>query len=276
MMRNATTGALLRVVQAATGLLVVLSAPVAAQSDSGKPKRDLIVTIGAGAQVLPRYPGADEIQVTPLPIFGLRRDGDPLSFGAADQGSGIDILPSKKIDFGPVVQLQSSRRNKDVGAAVGKVPFTVEGGAFVQAFVMPYLRLRLEGRRGIGGHDAWVGDVSADFVARDGDRTIFSLGPRVRIADAKYQRTYFGVTPAAAAATGLPVYRPGGGIYEVGVATSLTHQFNFTWGMRAFAGYDRLVRDASDSPLVRRYGERNQFSAGLGLSYTFRVHRGGN
>lgn len=260
---------------AMTVLLAMVSVPAAAQSGSDKPKRDLIITVGAGAQILPRYPGADEIRVTPLPYFAFRHDGDPVSFGAADQGSGLDLVPSKKFGVGPVVQLQSSRRNKDVGAPVGKVPFTVEAGAFVEAYAAPYLRLRVEGRRGVGGHDAWVGDVSADFVARDGDRTIFSLGPRLRLADAKYQRAYFGVTPAAAIATGLPTYRPGSGIYEMGLASSVTHQFNFTWGFRAFAGYDRVIGDAGRSPLVRRYGERDQFSGGLALTYTFRVRRSG-
>ena len=43
--------------------------------------------------------------------------------------------------------------------------------------------------------------------------------------------------------------------------------------MTAYAGYDRLVRDAGASPLVRRYGSRDQFSGGLGLTYTFLVHR---
>jgi outer membrane protein len=264
-----------RLANAAGLSLAVLSSPAKAQTDPPQPKPDWIITVGGGAQILPRYPGADEILVTPMPVFGFRKDGDPLTFGAADQGFGLDFSHSKTIDIGPVIQLQSSRREKDVGAPVGKVPFTVEGGAFVQAYVAPYLRLRAEARRGLGGHKAWVGDISADFVARDGDRTIFSLGPRLRLSDAKYQRAYFGVTPAAATATGLPVYRPGGGIHAIGIASSITHQFNFTWGLRGFAGYDRLVGNGDDSPLVRRYGDRNQFSAGLGLSYTFRVRRGG-
>jgi outer membrane protein len=259
---------------AAAASVAVLSTPALAQSGAGETKPDLIITIGGGAQVIPRFPGSDKVQITPMPVLGFRKDGEPLSFGAADQGFGIDLSLGKRIAIGPVVQLQSSRRDKDVGAAVGKVPFTVEAGAFVQGYLTPYLRLRAEARRGVGGHDAWVGDVSADFVARDADRTIFSIGPRLRISDAKYQRAYFGVTPAAAVRTGLAVYRPDGGIHAVGVSSSLTHQFNFNWGVRAFAGYDRLVGNGGDSPLVRRFGDRNQYSAGLGLSYSFRYHRG--
>ena len=268
-MRETRRRLLARALPVASALLVFLPAPAFADSD--KPPRDLIITVGGGGQFLPRYPGADENKLSFLPVIAFRHAGDPLSFGAADQGFGIDFSGASKIDIGPVVQLQASRRDKDVGVPIGKVGMTIEAGAFVQTYVAPFLRLRVEGRRGIGGHDAWVGDISADFVYRDDDRTIVSLGPRVRVAEAKYQRAYFGITPAAALATGLPVYDPGGGIYELGLASSFTHQFSFTWGIRAFAGYDRLIGDGGKSPLVQAYGDRDQFSAGLAISYTFRT-----
>ena len=35
------------------------------------------------------------------------------------------------------------------------------------------------------------------------------------------------------------------------------------------AGYRRLVGDAADSPIVKRAGSENQFTAGLGLTYRF-------
>jgi outer membrane protein len=279
MMSETQPRATIRAARAAAGLLFLLSTAAEAQSQehSPGPKRDLIVTIGGGPQFVPKYPGSDELALTPMPLVSFRRVGDPIDFTAADQGAGIGVLGSKSaVDFGPVVQAQGARRDKDVGVPIGKVGFTIEAGAFVQAWLGSHVRLRAEGRRGLGGHRAWVGDLSADLVVRNGDQTIFSVGPRLRVGDGRYQRTYFGVTPAAALATGLPAYRPGGGIFAAGLSSSLTHQFNDKWGMRAYGGYDRLVDDAADSPLVRRYGSRDQFSGGLGLTYSFRVKRGGN
>ena len=43
-----------------------------------------------------------------------------------------------------------------------------------------------------------VGTIGADQIWRDGDRYVFSIGPRVLFSSARYQRAYFGVTPAAA------------------------------------------------------------------------------
>jgi outer membrane protein len=264
----------LRAAPVLAAALSAISTPSLAQ-ETAKPKRDLLVTIGGGASLSPRYPGADGPDVFPIPVFDIGHVGDPVEFEAPDEGIGLGLLgDDKKFNFGPAVQLQSSRRDKDVGAPVGKVGFTVEAGAFVQAWLARNLRLRVEARQGIGGHESLLGDVSADFVARDGDRTIFSIGPRARLSDAGYQRAYFGVSPAASTATGLPVYRPGSGVYAVGIFSGLNHKFNATWGMKAYAGYDRLMGDAADSPLVRRYGSRDQLSGGLALTYTFRIHRG--
>jgi MipA family protein len=257
---------------AGAGLLLLGTAAQAADGDAPKPDR--LITVGLGAQVVPKYPGADKLLLAPLPRLDFRSVGDPLHFGAPDQATGFGLLGnSSGFDFGPVFQLQGKRREKDVGAPVGNVGFTVEAGAFVQAWVGPHLRLRAEGRQGIGGHKALVGDVSADAVFRDDDTTVFSIGPRLRLSDAKYQRAYFGVTPAVAVRTGLPAFRPGGGIYAVGAIAGLLHQFSPRWGVWAYAGYDRLVHDAGASPIVRAFGSRDQFSGGVALTYTFTMHR---
>ena len=42
----------------------------------------------------------------------------------------------------------------------------------------------------------------ADFVARDGDNWLFSIGPRVTWSSNRYQDAWFGVAPLDAGATG--------------------------------------------------------------------------
>jgi outer membrane protein len=81
------------------------------------------------------------------------------------------------------------------------------------------------------------------------------------------------VDDEAALASGLPAYRPDGGVYAVAATSGLSYQFSPRWGAFGFAQYERLVGDAADSPIVRDLGSRNQFSGGIGLSYTFTVKR---
>ncbi|HEV2865586.1 MAG TPA: MipA/OmpV family protein [Allosphingosinicella sp.] len=254
----------------AAAIALIGATPAAAEE--GGEARGWTLTIGGGAQVYPKYPGGDSLGVSPMPIIGLRRQGAPLPFEAPDEGWGFGLLgDDSPINFGPAIQFQNRRQEEDVGAPVGDVGFTVEAGAFVEVFPVRNFRLRAEGRQGLGGHRGMIGDLGADFVVRDRDTYVFSIGPRARFSDDDYQDAYFAVTPAVAAATGLPAYDPDGGLHAVGVVAGLTYMLNRNWGVTAYAGYDRLVRDAADSPIVREFGSRNQWSAGLGISYSFDV-----
>ncbi len=244
--------------------LLLLAAPAFAQDRA--PRR---VRVSIGAQVAPQYPGADDLLVAPLFDLDFTRGDTPFPFEAPDDSFGIALFNRDGFSIGPAVSVQGRRRDRDVGATLGRVKTTIEGGAFVQAMVSPSFRLRAEGRKGFNGHEGFAGNISADFIMRDGDNYVFSVGPRATFTDAKYQRAYFGVTPAQSVTSGLPVYRPRGGLQAVGATAGLTFQFNERWGMIGFAGYDRLIEDAADSPIVRRLGSRDQFSGGLALSYTF-------
>ena len=257
-------------------LALFAAAPAWAQDDDPGEERERsgrwLVTIGGGARVNPEYPGADGLDVGPMPIFNFRREGAPLPFEAPDEGSGFGILrilgEDNAFDFGPAIQFQGKRRQDDVGAPVGDVGFTVEVGGFAEVFVAESFRLRGEMRRGIGGHEAWLGDLYADFVLRDDDSYVFSIGPRARWASNRWHDSYFGVRTAA---PNLPLYDPDGGIYAYGVTAGLTHMLGSNVGLYGHAGIDRLVGDAADSPIVSNFGSRNQYSAGLGLFYTFTV-----
>ena len=249
-----------------------LPTPASAQDEA--PRRARIVTIGPGVQLKPKYPGADDLGLSPMPIIGFRREGAPLAIEAPDESWGFGLLDDESpFDIGPAINLQSKRQQEDVGAPVGDVPFTIEAGAFAQLMLGDNLRVRVEGRRGVGGHDGWLGDLSADFVARDGSDYLFTIGPRVRWADNRYHDAYFGVAPAVGIAAGIPAFDPGGGIYAYGAAAGLTVMLNERWGLHTYAGYDRLTGDAADSPIVTSFGSRDQFSGGIGISYSFRLGR---
>jgi MipA family protein len=152
---------------------------------------------------------------------------------------------------------------------VDEVGVSIEAGGFAEFWLGSSVRARGELRKGVTGHKALVGNVSLDYVARDGDKWLFAVGPRVALSDRKYQEAYFGVNAAASARTGLAPYSPGGGVHAVGAAASALYQLDERWGISGYAKYDRLVSDAADSPIVRAIGSRNQFSGGAALTFTF-------
>ena len=259
----------LLIASAAAALLP--SAAIAQDAQQAQDASGHRVRVGLGAKIEPEYVGADGTQIAPLFKFNIARGSNQFRFGAPDDSAGISVISSNGFSFGPAANIESKRKESDVGAPVGKVKTTFEAGAFAQYEANDSWRVRGELLKGLNGHDGVVGSIGADKIWRDGDKYVFSIGPRVLFSDSKYQRAYFGVTPAAALATGLPTYQLSGGVHALAGTAGLTYQFNDRFGMFGFGRYERLVGDAAKSPIVREFGSRNQFSAGAGLSYTFHV-----
>lgn len=249
-------------------LAILLAHPALAQEPE-EPRR---TRVGLGLQVVPSYPGSDSVSLRPLFDISRERGDDPFEFEAPDESFGFAVLQGRGWAVGPALGLQGSRTGEDVGTDLPKVGFTVEVGAFAHYYFTENVRARAEVRRGLGGHEGWIGTIGGDYVARDDDDWLFSIGPRLTFADDNYQRAYFSVAPEDAAASGLPAYSADAGLQSAGVTAGFLRQLSPRWGLYSYAKYDRLLGDAADSPIVRQYGSRDQLSGGLAFTYTF----GGN
>lgn len=247
-------------------LLLGAAPPVAAQEGSVEPWR---YRVTLGPQAYPSYPGSDSYDLGPFFNVDRARGDDPFEFEAPDEGLGFALVRAGPLSIGPAFNWEGVRKGEDVGADLPKLKFSLEPGVFAALDLGPELRLRTEVRKGVTGHKGWIALAGADWIARDGDRWLVSVGPRVTWSDGRYQNAWFGVSPDAAASSGLPTYDPDGGIQAVGAAGSFLRQLGPRWGIATYAKYDRLVGNAADSPLVRTYGSRNQLSGGLALSYTW-------
>lgn len=257
----------MRYKMALAAMFVAAAAGGAQAEEGGKPRR--IVRVALGPEIVPDHVGADGTKFAPYVNVDMKREGKEFEFEAPDESFGFGLIDVGSFEFGPALNLESARRPSRFPVPIDKVPTTFEAGAFAQLYLGKSFRVRGELRKGLGGHDGWISQVSADLVARRGDDYVFSIGPRVTWADENYQQAYFGVTPAVSAASGLPAFNADSGLRGVGGTTSLSYQFTPDWGIQAYGRYERLVGDAGRSPLIRTYGSRDQFSFGLGLSYTF-------
>lgn len=246
---------------------LLIPATAFAQEKEGGPEKRTRVFLGP--QIQPAWPGAKDMAFRPFADISRSPEGTPFEFEAPDESAGLSIIRSGRFEVGPTVGFIGKRTAADVGADLPKVGFSAEAGAFAQVEMTPAVRLRIEVRKGLTGHKGWVGEASADYVARRGDDWLFSIGPRVTFGDRRYHRAWFGVEPDVAARTGLTAFAPGGGIQSVGATAGLLRQLDARWGVAAFAGYQRLVGDAATSPVTRAFGTRNQPSAGIALSYSF-------
>lgn len=275
--------------RAATALsLSLLSSPVLAQEtqdatdDSGNIVSDIIggksdynIMIGVGPRTKPSYPGADENKILPLPVINAWRDSERFPVSTPDESFGIALIGKRgKTSFGPTLSFATQRKGDDAIEGLSDVGFGMEAGAFGETYLGKYFRIRGELRQGLGGHKGLTGDLAADAVFRTAnDKFTGTLGPRLRWGNGKYNRAFFGVNEEDAAATGLDYYRPKSGIYAYGAMAGAYYQLSDRWGLFGYAGYDRLQGDAADSPIVRDIGSRDQYSAGIAATYTFKIKR---
>jgi MipA family protein len=247
--------------------LALIALPAHAQEQDDRPWR---YRFALGPQVTPSYPGADTVRLSPLIDVDRARGDDPFPFEAADDSFGFPVVHAGGFEFGPSANLQGNRRRRKAGAAIDEVGTTVELGGYAQAWLGSAIRARGEVRQGVNGHKGLIGNLALDYVARDGDKWLVSIGPRVTLSDARYRRAYFEVTPVVAGRTGLATYHAdGGAVHAIGASVTSSYQFSPRWGVYGYAKYDRLTGDGADSPITQVLGTRNALSGGVALSFTF-------
>lgn len=250
---------------AALTLLALPTAALAQEAEDDRPRR---TRIAAGPALVSSYPGADSLSLRGFFDFSRTRGDDPFAFEAPDESFGFTLLGGNGFAAGPALGFEGKRRRRDAGGLPG-VNSTFELGGFVQFQLAEPIRVRAEVRQGIGGHKGLVADISGDYVVRDADRWLVSVGPRVTLASNKYHDRYFSASPVNAAAAGIAAYNADGGLQSAGATLGGLYQFTPRWGVQAYARYDRLVSDPADSPVVRAFGSRNQYSLGVAATYTF-------
>lgn len=152
---------------------------------------------------------------------------------------------------------------------LNNVHWTAELGGFVEGWLSEHLRTRLEIRQGVNGHDGLDANVAIDAVERFGPYTFF-IGPRLALGNTQFMNAYFSVTPWEALANGnVRPYQAYGGVTSLGGLTAAKYDISSAWSATAFAGYNRLVNSAAESPIPNRLGSLNDFSGGLIIAYSF-------
>ena len=254
------------------GLALPALVPARAADQAPPPAEPgFIVTVGAEGRFQPRYLGADDHVLRPYPILSWRRAGTPARFRSPRDGFGLALLDTGTLAIGPVGQLVWRRKESASPAlrGLGDVGATVELGAFLDYWAAPWLRGRVELRNGLGGHHGLLADFAIDAAYPLAPQWTLSGGPRARIASGATVSPYFDVTPAQAAASGLPVFDAGGGVQSLGAGAQARYQLSPAWATHVFIEYDRLLGDTADSPLVALRGSANQLTVGAGLTYSF-------
>lgn len=256
----------------ACAALAGLGGGAAAQQPASAKDEGWILSLRANVGLGPSWPGSDKLRFLAYPTASLRRAGTPNQFAAPDDGIGLALLDNGVFRVGPVARFVGGRYASQDGRLIGlrKIQWGGEIGAFAEFWpVQDAVRARVEVRQGVRAHSGLVADVGLDAVYRIGANTL-SLGPRVAMGSQRYVDRFYGATPAEAAANGLvSAYAPSGGVTSVGAMASVNTTWSPAWSTSVYAGYNRLVGDAAQSPITRGLGSPNQYRFGATATYSF-------
>jgi outer membrane protein len=246
------------------------------------PVPNWIVTVGVEGRIIPAFPGASDSKFTwsGVPLFSIRNEGTPPDFFGPRDSFGFSVLSLGPVKIGPAFKLVNEREGWSYAELYGLagVHTALQAGGFIDYWPVQWLRLRGEVRQGFGGETGVTGDLFLDAVVPVG-QFVFSAGPRMTLQSSAAVSPYFSITAAEAAATTvfgpphgfapLPAYNAGGGVYSYGAGTQVQYVFSPQWAAHGFVEYERLTGSVADSPLVTQRGSPNQFTYGLGATYSF-------
>lgn len=215
-------------------------------------------TLGAGVGSAPDYPGSEDYS---LGFAGtLRFDYIRLPNGTEFGSSGAVGFVS---GFGPrgsarYLGSRDSSDNREL-RGLNDIDASLELGGGV-GYDAEYWRAFADVRYGVIGHHAWVGEFGADAILRPNEQLTVNFGPRASWGSGRYMTEYFGVSGAESEASGLKAHNASAGFYGVGVELGARYEFAPLWGVEGKVGYERLIGDAADSPIIDM-GSANQFAA---------------
>jgi outer membrane protein len=242
---------------------------------------DWIVTIGAEPRIVPAWAGATDSKLgfSVFPLFNVRKAGTPPDFSGSRDSFGFSLIDLGMFQAGAVGKIvwkRSASSYKELNG-LGDVDYAVQAGGFAQVWPVQWLRLRAEVRQGFGGEKGTTGDLFLDVVVPAGQFR-FSGGPRMTLQTSAATSPYFSITQAQSNASTiaglsqLAVYHAGGGVYSYGAGGLVEYFFNPQWSVHALTEYERLTGSAADSPLVIQRGSPNQYTFGVGATYSFNMN----
>ncbi|MFB9948963.1 MipA/OmpV family protein [Rhizobium puerariae] len=225
---------------------------------------DWNVIVGAGVMYAPKYEGSDEFEFVPIPMISATFGRLTIDPG----GLSIDVLEANgfKVTVKGGYELGGGRDEDDSKHLRGLGDIDAGGvvGTKISYETGP-LEFYASVDKTIGGSDGLVGQVGAN-ISHHYDRFIFSAGASATFADDNHMESYFGVTAAQSARSGLRQYEAGAGLKRFDIEASVTYMATEHWLVRGQAGVGFLTGDAKDSPIVQ---DDVQPSAMLMVGYKF-------
>ena len=95
---------------------------------------------------------------------------------------------------------------------------------------------------------------------------VVSGGVSLDWADSNYNQSFFGVSSAQSASSGLRRYSAGSGLKSANATLGLAKPLGPNWGITGEVTYSKLLGDAADSPITKKDSSLT-YSVGVGFNF---------
>lgn len=245
------------------------SAAESSATVEGEEKSSWTMALGGGVAVVPEFEGSNKYDMQFVPVVEV--EILDRVFLSTIRGVGVYVINHSdwklnvSATYDPGREEDDSDLLKGMGDIDGGVVFDVYGawtpGSFIVSLETKYGTGDVQGLNVTGGFGYtmeaftglhWTNTVSATF------------------ADSKYNNTFFGISKKQSRQSrqGYDYYDANAGFKDVAFTSSLVYEITDSITSMLEGEYKRLTGPAARSPLVKE-GSKNQFSAVIGVAYTF-------
>jgi outer membrane protein len=234
---------------------------------------------GIGAGFAPDYVGSDDYTFVAAPALYYPFGNSNRNVSWWGIFGSVNLIDSATWSAGPTLQFRPGRKDVDdeIVSRMSEIDNSWDAGVFVGYQYINAQGIPWIARANVGvqwnlndEYDDAYWWASGQFFFPLREDLFVGLGGGLGGGSSSFNQTYFGVTPANAVASGLPVYSPGGGVSNVYVWPALIWRFHPNWLGAVGGMYSRVTGDAGDSPVVRDRGDANQWIGGVGIAYVWR------
>ncbi|HEU4922382.1 MAG TPA: MipA/OmpV family protein [Burkholderiales bacterium] len=233
--------------------------------------------IGLGLGVTTEWHGSNDkvAGIAPGARASLEKNRFIEVYGAI---ADMNVLDSPNWEFGPMVSYRFGRSEVE-DPVVNMLP-PIDGGLEAGVFA-GWHYTRIEGipyrvRLGVALTTAISGGATGSHITPYASvwvplspRLFLGLGGGLTWSSESFMQQRFSVSPEASAASGLPIYSAAAGLRQYYLWPAVIYRASKEWYVGAGAFYQRITGDGEDSPIITQRGDPNQFSAGIGVGYSW-------
>lgn len=256
-----------------------------------KPARNIYkgnyLIISLGVANMPTFEGSRNQGL--FPAAGIMGRYHGINISPRTAGVAIDLLKDPDnsrigFSFGPVIRWRAGRTPsaKDtvlssLGRVKGNLELGVTAGIQIKKLTNGYdsLSLGVDVRwDATGKSGSRVISVGPSYFTPVSKRQIVGISTSLDFVNRRYSNLNYGVSGAASAASGLPIYGGRSGLKSIGVKAFTAYDLdgdlrNGGFSVGVGVGYTMLQGGAAQSPIIAMHGRRNHINLAAGLAYAF-------